>query len=1013
MDVFRRMDMKMKKRWIAIIIAATMAFASAMPMTAMAEGMDRSVTMSQDDTNQDVSTPQDDTNQDADMPQDDTNQGTGMSQDNNTAQSGNMSQNDIDKTSQEPENSGTDIYANNEATGTPTETPLEGAADKNLMDAQINVASMEDDATTKPVKEEKRLEALLSDDQKIISASVYGADEAATALQFGVWSEKNGQDDLTWVSAVKSEDGSWKADIGVKGHKSVGNYFIHAYQTVNGNMQFAAADTITISAPKATVSVDEESKDNETGTFKVLISNLNVPAGIKNIRVAIWGEKDGQNDIVWYTPKQDGDSYVINVDAGEHRYETGQYNIHCYITDENDIESYAGGASTNVEYKKSLTAEVSENEKTISATAIGASGATAVSFAVWSEKNGQDDLTWISGVKQANGRWTANISVKGHKHAGKYLIHCYATLNNKMVYFAGTSVNTTVPKASVTVDGDSIDDNSGRFKVLLSDLNVPSGIKNIRVAVWGEKNGQNDIVWYTPAKDGDDYFVDVAASRHKYETGKYFVHCYITDENDIQSYAGGTEQNVKVEGAGSLTITKDAEEKNVAIRYIGANGAKLRAAVWSEKNGQDDLKWYSFADDDTSNVPIKNHATSGKYYVHVYDGNKFVKGGTFSIDSVSASEVKASNIDGNRGTFKLTISGVDSISGVQKVSVPVWVGSDQSKIYWYEAKKASDGTYYVNVNVANHKYAFGKYTTHIYVYGNNGVSNFCCGTQVNIEADRYVYGESTGTYSERVWVVNPGNVLSVSFPTWSETNGQDDVKWYSGIKSGNAWYADVKSENHLHSGSYITHCYADYGNGNKFVGATFYRLNYDTHAKDKARDRAYIKSLLTYDSRPDVADFNIDYLRAAKNLVTNESIGYGHTWPKTISCAGLVGLTLTHLGYGDFIKNDPFGWGYIDLDTEYENTLINEVGATWNPVTITGANYMNYLQPGDILYTYTNQAENHIAFYAGNGKTIEARGPSGPTDADDTGYETGIYDLSAGGSYQGYFRIPADRIQHI
>ena len=182
---------------------------------------------------------------------------------------------------------------------------------------------------------------------------------------------------------------------------------------------------------------------------------------------------------------------------------------------------------------------------------------------------------------------------------------------------------------------------------------------------------------------------------------------------------------------------------------------------------------------------------------------------------------------------------------------------------------------------------------------------------------------------------------------------------------------------------------------------------------DKERDKKYINNLLTYNARPDIYDGGIDFLRAAKNIASDKSRGYGHTWPNTISCAGLVGLTLTHLGYGDFIKDDPLGWGYIDLCTEYENTLLNEVGATWNPVTITGANYMNYLQPGDILYAYTDQAENHIAFYAGNGKTIEARGPSGPTDADDTGYETGIYDLSAGGSYQGYFRIPADRIQHI
>lgn len=176
---------------------------------------------------------------------------------------------------------------------------------------------------------------------------------------------------------------------------------------------------------------------------------------------------------------------------------------------------------------------------------------------------------------------------------------------------------------------------------------------------------------------------------------------------------------------------------------------------------------------------------------------------------------------------------------------------------------------------------------------------------------------------------------------------------------------------------------------------------------DRERDKEYFKSLLTYNAVPGIYDGGIDFIRAAKNLVSDKSRGYGHTWPNTISCAGLVGLTLTHFGYGDFIKDDPLGWGYIDLGDEYVSTLVNECGATWYGITINGLNYANYLQPGDLLYYYHNNSYNHIAIYAGFGYTVEARGPSGPTEADDTGYEIGIYYLpNEAITYQGFFRLP-------
>ncbi len=202
--------------------------------------------------------------------------------------------------------------------------------------------------------------------------------------------------------------------------------------------------------------------------------------------------------------------------------------------------------------------------------------------------------------------------------------------------------------------------------------------------------------------------------------------------------------------------------------------------------------------------------------------------------------------------------------------------------------------------------------------------------------------------------------------------------------------------------------YAAYTNCTVKIDGYNCRFNKDgVLINDRERDKKYINSLLTYNSRPDIYDGGIDFIRTAKNIVSDNSRGYGHTWPNTISCAGLVGLTLTHLGYGDFIKDDPLGWGYIDLGDEYVSTLINECGATYYNIPINGLNCTKYLQPGDLLYYYYNGSNNHIAIYAGFGYTVEARGPSGATEADDTGYETGIYYLPGEAlSFQGFFRLP-------
>ena len=241
---------------------------------------------------------------------------------------------------------------------------------------------------------------------------------------------------------------------------------------------------------------------------------------------------------------------------------------------------------------------------------------------------------------------------------------------------------------------------------------------------------------------------------------------------------------------------------------------------------------------------------------------------------------------------------------------------------------------------------------------------------------------------------------------WSNRNGQDDLKWCSPKKkSDGIWALEVDFVNFCGSGTASVHLF----NGNKFLcDTTFTIVHKDWLQAQSERFKAeFLHGTNKY--------ANIDYIQCAINIAKNDYYGYGHTWRAnrhTLSCAGLVGLCLTHCGYGDLIKDDPIEsadntrWGYIDLGTysrkyDWTELLVKELGATWH-IGLEG------LEPGDILYYDRGVCENHTGFYLGNGMTVEARAPlRQPSYNDDTGSEIGIFsDAFQAYRWQGYFRMP-------
>ncbi len=164
-------------------------------------------------------------------------------------------------------------------------------------------------------------------------------------------------------------------------------------------------------------------------------------------------------------------------------------------------------------------------------------------------------------------------------------------------------------------------------------------------------------------------------------------------------------------------------------------------------------------------------------------------------------------------------------------------------------------------------------------------------------------------------------------------------------------------------------------------------------------------------------DSRIDYVQAAINIAKNNYYGYGHTWfydRHTLSCAGLVNLSLTYCGYGDLIKSNPVQpdgteWGYLDLGTYSGNgynwvtIMKKEVGAKWH-------SGIDGLKPGDILYYDYGYTNNHTAIYIGQGLAVEARGPGDASPYDTGGWEVSVSDAWRWFPWQGYFRIPAGKL---
>ena len=485
-----------------------------------------------------------------------------------------------------------------------------------------------------------------------------------------IWSEINGQDDIIWYTANRQNNGTYTVNVKASAHKnSTGLYNVHLYYVQKDGQLTGVGGTTTqvFIGKKPEISVFANlsiSKNENNGTFTIIAKNLKGLEGYKEVKIPFWSHANGMSDIKWYTPTRQADgSYTVTVKASDHENANGRYEAQVFYIDARGQKRFVQKAFVERNDPSKPTGVISITNNKDSGTfdvvisdVYSPKGVRTVQVPIWSEVDGQDDIRWYEAVRQTNGSYKVTVQVANHKYStGIYNVHLYYIQNDgSQIGVGGTQTNVTLsePKADLAITG--LNNATGSYDVVISNLVAPRGFKEVLVPTWSEKNGQDDIIWYKAAKQANGaYKVTVRSSNHKGDSGLYNSHVYLVDNDGKYIGLGGKQVTLDItKTQGTLTIANNDKNRgtfDVLITNLtnpsGISGVLI--PVWSEQNGQDDLVWHNATKQDDGSYKVTISASqhkwnSGKYIVHGYmvdASGKNIGFGATSADVVAPKKI--------------------------------------------------------------------------------------------------------------------------------------------------------------------------------------------------------------------------------------------------------------------------------------------------------------------------------------------------------------------------------------
>ena len=573
------------------------------------------------------------------------------------------------------------------------------------------------------------------------------------------WSLENGQDDLIWHKAMREPDGSYRAKIKASDHKdSTGNYRADAYVIdKKGRAQYLSQKIVAVDYARPSGALSIENNNTVAGTFDAVIRNIVAPNGVKEVLVPSWSLENGQDDLIWHkATKQSDGSYRVTIKATEHKGNKGNYRADAYVVDNSNNRHYIAEKVVAVDYTRPRGVLSIENNDTVAGTfdavvrdIVAPNGVKDILVPSWSLAGGQDDLIWHKATRQADGSYRVTIKATDHKNStGRYRADAYLVDNSNTPFYLTekvVEVTQTRPTASLIIENNNAE--LGTFDAVVRNISAPNGIKEVLVPSWSLVNGQDDLIWHKATRQPDgSYRVTIKSDEHKNSLGNYRADLYIVDNKNQHHYITETVVDVKHnKPIGTISIVnnnKDTGTFDVIIKdvYSPKGVRTVQVPTWSDKDGQDDLRWYEATrqanGDYKVSVKVSDHKNStGKYFVHLYyiqnDGTRVGVGGTTTDVEFRNAKTKTQayikNVNSGAGTYTVTVDQAPQGRQIKNIRVAAWSQAHQENLFWYSTAPSGMHTE-VQVSTANHQYQSGNYTTHVYVdYVDGGVEGFNLG----------------------------------------------------------------------------------------------------------------------------------------------------------------------------------------------------------------------------------------------------------------------------------------------
>ena len=602
-----------------------------------------------------------------------------------------------------------------------------------------------------------------------------------------IWSETGGQDDLVWYTANRQANGTYTVNVKAADHKnSTGLYNVHLYYVQNnGQMTGVGGTTTTVAIGKKNqtpVSADLTiAKSEKDGTFTITAKNLQGFDGYKEVKIPFWSHANGMKDIIWYTPTRQADgSYTVTAKASDHENADGKYEAQVFYLDAQGQNKFVKKAFIDYTATKpanavaaDLTITKSEKDGTFTITAKnlqGFDGYKEVKIPFWSHANGMKDIIWYTPTRQADGSYTVTTKASDHENAdGKYeaqVFYVDAKGQNKFVKKAFINYTASKPSADLIITKSEKD---GTFTITAKNLQGFDGYKEVKIPFWSHANGMKDIIWYTPTRQADgSYTVTAKASDHENADGKYEAQVFYVDVQGQNKFVKKAFIDYKNQSrpTGTLLIqnnNKDTGTFDVIIKdvYSPKGVQTVQVPTWSDKDGQDDIRWYEATrqsnGDYKVSVKASDHKNStGKYHIHLYyiqnDGSRVGVGSTTTEVEFRNAHTKTQtgikNVNSGAGTFTVTVDQAPQGRQIKNIRVAAWSKAHQENLYWYSATPTGMHTE-ITVSANNHGNEAGNYTTHVYVdYKDGGVEGFNLG-QTALSPRNQKVNPQTTYYSQR------------------------------------------------------------------------------------------------------------------------------------------------------------------------------------------------------------------------------------------------------------------------